>query len=90
MKKRQIARWGARLAFFKILDRMTSSLPHIHDASMPPEIISIPTSKTACDGDAASAHPRVFLTVNAQGFVDCPYCGKHFVLDEKAHGNSDH
>jgi uncharacterized Zn-finger protein len=25
-------------------------------------------------------HPRVYLTVNKNGFVDCPYCGRHFVL----------
>ncbi len=52
--------------------------------SSAPQAVEIFTSKTACDGDAASPHPRVFLTVNTQGFVDCPYCGKHFVLDKNA------
>ena len=60
-------------------------------ASLPKtDIVSISAPKTACDGDAASAHPRVFLTVNAQGFVDCPYCGRHFVLKNGAAANGAH
>ena len=52
----------------------------------PIETVIIDTPKIACDGDAASPHPRVFLTVDKSGTVDCPYCGKHFVLREGAHG----
>jgi uncharacterized Zn-finger protein len=54
------------------------------------DTITIASTKTACDGDPESAHPRVFLTVNAEGFVDCPYCGKHYVLDKNAHTNDAH
>jgi uncharacterized Zn-finger protein len=54
------------------------------------DTVIISSSKVACDGDEGSAHPRVFLTVNAQGFVDCPYCGKHYVLEEGAHSAETH
>jgi uncharacterized Zn-finger protein len=50
----------------------------------------ITSSKVACDGDKESAHPRVFLTVGREGFVNCPYCGKHFVLEAGAHGAEEH
>ncbi|MGB9154251.1 MAG: zinc-finger domain-containing protein [Alphaproteobacteria bacterium] len=52
--------------------------------------ILISTAKIACDGDEDSGHPRVFLTVNAQGFVDCPYCGRHYVLKEGVSGTEEH
>ncbi len=56
-----------------------SSLP-------PPEIIRIPTARTACDGagviDAALGHPRVYLQVDDEtGFVDCGYCDRRFILE---------
>jgi len=54
------------------------------------DTIIITAAKIACDGDKESAHPRVFLTVNAEGFVDCPYCGKHYVLDKNAHPHDAH
>jgi uncharacterized Zn-finger protein len=48
----------------------------------PLETITVSTEKLYCDGgDGPLGHPRVFLTINKQGFVDCPYCGRHFVLD---------
>ena len=52
----------------------------------PPEVIRIPTPRTACDGagviDAALGHPRVYLHVDdATGFVDCGYCDRRFVLE---------
>jgi uncharacterized Zn-finger protein len=56
----------------------------------PIETLFIDTPKIACDGDKSSPHPRVFLTVGKQNFVDCPYCGKHFVLREGAHGGNAH
>jgi uncharacterized Zn-finger protein len=56
----------------------------------PIETISVDTPKVACDGDKASGHPRVFLTMGAEGYVDCPYCGKHFVLKENAHAVDAH
>ncbi len=56
----------------------------------PIETIIVDSAKIACDGDKDSPHPRVFLTVGKQGSVDCPYCGKHFVLGENAHSGDAH
>ena len=54
----------------------------------PPETITVDSEELYCDGSTAGngGHPRVFLTINKNGFVDCPYCGRHFVLraDAKA------
>jgi uncharacterized Zn-finger protein len=52
--------------------------------TFPVETITVETSKIACDGDKESAHPRVFLTTGKQGFVDCPYCGKRYILKQGA------
>ncbi len=56
----------------------------------PAETLNVTTSKLACDGDAESGHPRVFLTMTSSGTVDCPYCGRHFVLDKNAHSVDAH
>jgi uncharacterized Zn-finger protein len=51
----------------------------------PPETIYVATEKLYCDGgDGPLGHPRVFLAMNKQGFVDCPYCGRHYVLEAGA------
>jgi uncharacterized Zn-finger protein len=35
----------------------------------------------ACDGDEGSlGHPRVYLNMGAKQDVECPYCGRRFVL----------
>ncbi len=47
----------------------------------PPEIIEVDQETVACDGgDGPLGHPRVFLHMNRQGFVECPYCDRRFVL----------
>lgn len=28
------------------------------------------------------AHPRVYLAIEEEGNIDCPYCGAHFVLTD--------
>lgn len=47
--------------------------------------------KGACDGgEGALGHPRVWLTIPREtGTVDCPYCGKRFVID-RDHAVDDH
>jgi uncharacterized Zn-finger protein len=63
----------------------------------PAEIIHVETQNVACDGGGGPlGHPMVYLTMEsgariaggqvAQGQVDCPYCGRRFVLDAKAAG----
>lgn len=49
----------------------------------PKETIVVDTETVACNGDAgASGHPRVFLHVGKTGHVDCPYCGRRYMLDD--------
>ncbi len=46
----------------------------------PVETIEVEDTTVACDGGkGALGHPRVFLQL-AGGQVDCPYCGRRFVL----------
>lgn len=51
----------------------------------PVETIEVEETTVACDGGkAALGHPRVFLHLveTAEGItaVDCPYCGRRFVM----------
>lgn len=46
----------------------------------PHETITVDTQTLACDGgDGSLGHPRVYLTMK-NGEVDCPYCGRHYIL----------
>lgn len=56
----------------------------------PVETITVTTTKLNCDGGEANGHPRVFLTMTKAGTVDCPYCGRHFVLVSGAHAPDAH
>lgn len=54
-----------------------------------PETVEVTSSRIACDGGAgALGHPRVFLTIGAEGFVDCTYCDRRFTL--KAGASAHH
>lgn len=46
-----------------------------------PETKIVDKKKIACDGnDAASGHPRVWLTIpDDKGWVECPYCDTRYV-----------
>lgn len=51
----------------------------------PPETIQTDKTRVACDGGGgALGHPRVFLEMGGKEAVDCPYCGRRFVLAEGA------
>ena len=52
-----------------------------------PETIRTPQPRVACDGatdipgGAALGHPRVFLQIDPEeGFIDCGYCDRRFIL----------
>jgi uncharacterized Zn-finger protein len=50
-----------------------------------PEIIETDDTRVACDGgDGALGHPRVYLEMGDETFVECPYCDRRFVLREGA------
>lgn len=56
----------------------------------PPEVIEVETTKVVCDGGSkvpgggALGHPRVYLEMGDEGFVECGYCDRRFVLKQGA------
>ena len=49
----------------------------------PPEIVEVEDTVVACNGGGgALGHPRVFLNLESDGAIDCPYCDRRFVLKE--------
>lgn len=62
---------------------MTSQTSH----HTPPETETVTSTRIACDGgEGALGHPRVWLTIDPkQGWVECGYCDKRFVLDGDGH-----
>ena len=61
------------------------------DALPPPEVFTVTSKRVSCDGGGgALGHPLVFLHIERDGDVVCPYCSRRFVLDEgapTAHGH---
>lgn len=46
-----------------------------------PETVTVEKARVACDGSGgALGHPRVYLQIGEDGFVECPYCDRRFVL----------
>jgi uncharacterized Zn-finger protein len=59
-----------------------------HDA---PEVIEVEEMRVACDGGGGPlGHPRVFLNLSKEGWVDCPYCDRRFQLKEGAQPSDHH
>ena len=57
----------------------SSSATPIHD------VIRVASSVVSCDGRSTAddlGHPLVYLTMNEEGHVTCPYCSREFVLVE--------
>ena len=53
-----------------------------------PEIIQVDDTRVRCDGGGgALGHPRVFLEMGDETFVECPYCDRRFVLRDGVHGH---
>ena len=47
----------------------------------PPEIIKINQTNAVCDGGGgALGHPKIYLEMGSKSEIDCPYCGRHFIL----------
>lgn len=54
----------------------------------PPETKLVDSPTIACDGDGgALGHPRVYLNMGDRHEIDCPYCGRRYVLKEGAGGH---
>ena len=57
----------------------------------PPEIIEVEDTVVACNGGGdALGHPRVYLNLETNGAVDCPYCDRRFVLKERVAKAASH
>ena len=57
----------------------------------PPEILEVDTTVIHCDGGGgAVGHPTVYLNMGDAREIDCPYCGRRFVLQEGATAPSAH
>ena len=55
-----------------------------------PEIIQVEDTRVRCDGGGgALGHPRVFLEMGDENFVECPYCDRRFVLSHHAHPENE-
>lgn len=55
----------------------------------PPETIIIDTRVVACDGgDGTLGHPRVYLSLEGHGQVECPYCDRLYIFEDPA-GSQD-
>lgn len=51
----------------------------------PSEIVTVETTVVGCDGgNGPLGHPLIYLNMEGRGLVDCPYCGRRFVLKEGA------
>jgi len=52
------------------------------NVQQPPETETVTTNRVACDGgEGALGHPRVWLLIDPKdGWVECGYCDKRFVL----------
>ena len=57
----------------------------------PVETITVDKMTVACDGGAgALGHPRVFLNLGTDRKIDCPYCGRRFILKQGADTGAGH
>ena len=55
-----------------------------------PKSLKSTTTRVACDGiGGALGHPRVYLEMGDENFVECPYCDRRFVLKAGA-GTAHH
>ena len=54
-----------------------------------PEVIEVDDTRVACDGGGgALGHPKVYLEMGDQDFVECGYCDRRFVLRAGAGAHS--
>jgi uncharacterized Zn-finger protein len=50
----------------------------------PPETLYTDEETVGCDGgNGPLGHPLVYLNLGHDGWVDCPYCGRRFILREE-------
>ena len=52
------------------------------DSKSPPDVFVTDAARVCCDGDEhmGDGHPRVWLQIGSDGFADCGYCDRRFIL----------
>ena len=64
---------------------MSVQTPSDKEAISAPEIIEVESTRVMCDGGGgALGHPRVYLEMGDEDFVECGYCDRRFVLKKGA------
>ncbi len=49
----------------------------------PVETMYVEDATVGCDGGGGPlGHPKVYLNLGAKGEIDCPYCGRRYILKE--------
>jgi uncharacterized Zn-finger protein len=57
------------------------STPRAPSIGPAPEVVAVHSHRIACDGvGGALGHPRVFLEMGDEPYVECPYCDRRFVM----------
>ncbi len=71
---------------------MTTNSPHTQQAPAAPdapETLTVTSKRVSCDGGGgALGHPRVWLEMGENTFVECPYCDRVFRLGGEAEGGA--
>ncbi len=63
---------------------MTTPSEDAASSGAQPEVVIVRTRRIACDGvGGALGHPRVYLEMGDEPFVECGYCDRRFVLADK-------
>ena len=53
-------------------------------------MVTVRSRRIACDGvGGALGHPRVYLEMGGEPFVECGYCDRRFVLASGSDGHED-
>lgn len=48
------------------------------------EKVVVDKKQVSCDGGkGALGHPKVYLNMGDKDFIECPYCGKNFLLKKE-------
>jgi uncharacterized Zn-finger protein len=59
--------------------------------AQPLETIVVEEQRVACDGGGgALGHPKVYLNLGPKGRIECPYCGRLYVLKAGAGARTGH
>ncbi len=60
---------------------MTTPADPAQPSPAAPEVVVVRSRRVACEGvGGALGHPRVWLEMGEEAFVECGYCDRRFVL----------